>query len=181
VSEDGLEYFVEDDLAAILAEGHELGCHSFSHRRGPAVGSASLLDDIDRNSAYLQDLVGDYHMTSFAYPYGEASPRTKALLADRFATSRGIAKGVNAGLMDLSQLRAVGVEAASWDPSLIKTAVLQAVRASGWLIFFTHDVSETPSPYGATPSMLNVVLDALDTAGVEIAPVKHALARVLFS
>jgi hypothetical protein len=87
---------------------------------------------------------------------------------------------VNAGLVDLSQLKAAGVEARSWSPAAIEGLVQAARRKGGWLIFFTHDVSEAPSPYGATPEMLAHALRTVQAAGIEVLPVKHALARLTF-
>ena len=52
---------------------------------------------------------------------------------------------------------------------------------AGWLILFTHDVSEQPSPYGCTPAMLAEALARIVDAGIEILPVKHAMAEVGFS
>ncbi len=178
--QDGREQFTESDLVEIVEAGHEIGCHTFSHEAGPTIGSDSLMDDVERNAAFVQDILGDYVLSSFAYPYGEASPRTKRLFGDRFPTSRGIAKGVNKGLMDLSQLKAIGVEHWWWTPEYIEAAVDRAKRENGWLILFTHDVSDDPSPYGATPRMLEHALGAIRRAGIDILPVKHALARTVF-
>jgi peptidoglycan/xylan/chitin deacetylase (PgdA/CDA1 family) len=179
-TEEGLDYFDQADLVEIAAAGHEIGCHTFSHENGPAVRTDALMDDVERNTAFVQDVLGDYVMSSFAYPYGEASPRTKLLFGQRFPTSRGIRKGVNRGVMDFSQLKAIGIEKWWWTPGYIEAAVQQARRKNGWLIFFTHDISDDPSPYGATPQMLEHALDALAAAGVEALPVKHALARAVF-
>jgi len=180
-TEDGLDYFTSADLVEIASAGHEIGCHTFSHAKAPMVGTAALMDDVDRNAAFVQDVLGDYVLSSFAYPYGEACPRTKHLVGQRFATSRGIRKGVNGRVMDLSQLKAVGVEHWWWTPAYIEAAVAKAKRENGWLILFTHDVSDAPSRYGATPHMLEHALEALKAADIEVLPVKHALARAMFS
>ena len=180
LTEDGIEYFTPEDLIAIRDAGHEVGCHTFSHQYGTRVSSEALAKDVARNQAFVGDLLGDYPLTSFAYPYGDVSPRTKLLFSSQFPTSRGIHRGVNAGLIDLAQLRAIGLEHKAWNPAAIEQVVAQAVRNNGWIIFFTHDVSETPSPYGATPEMLDHALSAVRRAGVDILPVKHALARAVF-
>ena len=179
-TEDGLEYFTDGDLPEIASAGHEIGCHTYSHEKGPAVRTDTLMDDVDRNAAFVQDVLGDHVLSSFAYPYGEASPRTKHLFANRFSTSRGIRKGVNKGVMDLSQLKAIGIENWWWTPSYIEAAVQKAKQENAWLIFFTHDISDTPSAYGATPQMLEHAVCALQAAEIEVLPVKHALARAMF-
>ncbi len=176
--EDGLEYYTPGDLRQIRDAGHEIGCHTFSHERRTGVDSAALDTDTIRNQAFVSDVVGDYRLTSFAYPYGDVSVRTKLLFSRRFATCRGARGGVNAGLVDLAQLNAIGLERRWWDPALIEGEVEAAVRRRGWIIFFTHDVSDNPSEYGATPEMLDHALSCVREVGIDILPVKHALARM---
>lgn len=178
--EDGLTYYGRDDLRALHAAGHELGCHTFSHRRSPKVGSAELHADLDRNADFVREVLGDVRMTTFAYPYGEASPRTKALAGGRFAASRGIKAGVNGRTLDLGQLKAVPLESRSWNAPWIEREVAAAKADGGWLIFFSHDVSDSPSPYGATPAMLEHALAEVARAGIETLPVKHAFAKATF-
>ena len=107
---------------------------------------------------------------------GEVSPRTKALFARAFASSRGIRPGVNGAVCDLAQLRAVPLEARSWKAAEVERWIEAARASKGWLFFFSHDVSENPSPYGATPAMLTHALACVRQAGIEIVPVRDALA-----
>jgi len=179
-SEDGIDYYTSKDLTAIQGAGHEIGCHTFSHQYGTGVSSKALDEDVARNQTFVASLLGDYRLSSFAYPYGDVSPRTKRLFSSRFATSRGIRRGVNAGLVDLAQLKAIGLEHQAWNPAAVEAAVTQAARSNGWIIFFTHDVSDDPSPFGATPEMLDHALSTVRKAGIDILPIKHALARVAF-
>jgi peptidoglycan/xylan/chitin deacetylase (PgdA/CDA1 family) len=176
--ENGIEYFHEGELKQIEAAGHEVGCHGFGHVRGPATASSVLARDFDRNADFLAQELGDFRASSYAYPYGDVSPRTKVLAARRYAVSRGIYSGVNAGRIDLAELRAVPIEARRWRPEKIDAAIEAAKARRGWVIFFTHDVSADPSPFGCTPQMLDYVLQRL--AGIEILPIKHAMARAVF-
>ncbi len=177
---DGIEYYDADDLAAVIRAGHEVGCHSYSHNMAPTLSSGALCVDADRNAQALRALTGA-SLGSYAYPYGEVSPRTKIAMGRRFASSRGIRAGVNSGRIDLAELRAVPLEARVWRPDLIRNAVKAAQDKVGWLILFTHDVSDHPSPYGCTPAMLGEALARIRDAGIEILPVKHAMARAVFS
>jgi peptidoglycan/xylan/chitin deacetylase (PgdA/CDA1 family) len=177
-TEEGVVYYDAADLVAIAAAGHEIGAHSYAHQMAPKLGAAALRADAERNAAALEPRVG--RMASYAYPYGEVSPRAKALMGARFATARGIRPGVNAGMIDLAQLKAVPIEARRWVPAEIDAAVEEAASAAGWLIFFTHDVSDEPTPFGCTPAMLEHVLERLARAGVETVPVKQAMARAVF-
>jgi peptidoglycan/xylan/chitin deacetylase (PgdA/CDA1 family) len=180
LSEDGIDYYDDHDLLAVRRAGHEIGAHSFGHQMAPDVATADLLADADRNAAFLAERLGDDGVSSYAYPFGEASPRSKAAMAGRFATARGIGKGVNAGLIDLAELKAIPLEVRRWRPDEIDAAIARAKANRGWLIFFTHDVSDAPAPFGATPQMLTHLLERLSAEGVEILPVKHAMARAAF-
>jgi peptidoglycan/xylan/chitin deacetylase (PgdA/CDA1 family) len=180
VSEGGIDYFNDEDLIGVRRAGHEIGAHSYEHQMAPDLGVAALLADADRNAAFLSERLGEEGVCSYAYPYGEASPSSKAAMASRFATARGIAKGVNAGQIDLAELKAIPIENRRWRPEEIDAAIEKAKTSAGWVIFFTHDISDAPSPYGGTPEMLTYVLDRLSAEGIEILPVKHAMARAVF-
>jgi peptidoglycan/xylan/chitin deacetylase (PgdA/CDA1 family) len=176
---DELAYFTVADLQAVAAAGHEIGCHTFSHERAPKQGSATLIDDIERNAAFVEDVLGAPLATSFAYPYGDVSLRVKRLISARFAVGRGIVGGDNAGTIDLSEIRAVGLERQTWSPERVEAIIRRAARRRAWIVFFTHDVSEAPGPFGATPAMLNHALDVLQSEAVEVLPVRDCAQRAL--
>jgi peptidoglycan/xylan/chitin deacetylase (PgdA/CDA1 family) len=178
VTEDGLEHYTADDLRALVAAGHEVGCHTHDHLYGSRVGTAALKQDIARNREVLADVLGHSEFSSFAYPYGDASPRTKRLFAGLFPTSRGIRAGVNAGIVDLAQLKSVALERRRWSEARIEGFVTEAQARKGWLTFFTHDVSDDPTPFGCTPAMLEHALETLQAADIPVLTVKQALARV---
>ena len=125
-------------------------------------------------------MLGDVRLSSYAYPYGEASPRAKLAMGRRFASARGIRPGVNAGRIDLAQLRAVPLEHRRWRPEEIAAAVERATASNGWLVLFTHDVCDAPSPFGCTPAMLEAVLQMLTEAAIPVVPVKSAMAEAVF-
>jgi peptidoglycan/xylan/chitin deacetylase (PgdA/CDA1 family) len=176
--EDGLDYYTVHDLRAAHAAGHEIACHSFEHRRGSEVRSAELEADFARNAEFLRRCLGDaVTPETYAYPYGHVTPRTKRLAGRRFPACRGITPGINAGVLELAQLKAVPLERRHWNARQVEQLVRAAVEQSGWIIFFSHDVSDSPSPYGATPYMLKHALEAVRAAGIAILPVREALKR----
>jgi peptidoglycan/xylan/chitin deacetylase (PgdA/CDA1 family) len=182
--EDGIAYFDAEDLRAAHRAGHEIGAHSFAHQMAPMVSSAELAADEARNALALCEILGGVsgaaRPSSYAYPYGEVSPRTKALMGKLFANARGIRPGVNAGRIDLAQLLAVPIDHRRWRPDEIAAAVQEAKAGNGWLILFTHDVCDEPSPFGCTPQMLTEVLEMLAAAEIPVMPVKHAMAEAVF-
>lgn len=179
-TEDGIDYFTADDMKAMAARGHEVGCHTFGHVRLSKAGGEDIDAQLAQNLAFVREALGDVRLASFAYPFGDADLRTKGALAQRFPIARGINPGVNAGTVDMAQLRANPLEKRSFDSIDFDALIAQAKATNGWLVFFGHDVSDDPSPYGCTPQQLQSVVSKVKAAGIEIMPVKSAAARVVF-
>lgn len=174
-TEDGHAYYTENDLHELAAAGHEIACHGFGHQPTPSLTTAELEADAARNRDFLRPFLKGEAPASYAYPYGKASLRTKGLLAPRFSSLRGVHPGINAGRADLAQLNTVSLEARCWDKAKIEAAIQRVVELRAWLIFYTHDVSESPSEYGSTPAMLDWALRKVAEARIAILPVREAL------
>ena len=121
---DDVDQFTKDDLIAVAEAGHEIGCHTFGHIRLPSASLSEIADDLLRNQDFVHQILGDYMMCSFAYPDGDVSITTKALLGRWFPICRGIWSGVNQRRIDFMQLKAVGLSVRSirrtWRRSLTK-------------------------------------------------------------
>jgi peptidoglycan/xylan/chitin deacetylase (PgdA/CDA1 family) len=174
--ENGVPCFDEDDLVELAERGHDIGCHTFEHIAIPDHTSPDIERSLSANLSYLKRATGKTAMTSFAYPFGAASIRTKLLLKDKFLACRGIYSGINAGLTDLSQLNALCLHRADM---AIESYVQKAVDRAGWLIFVGHDVCERPSAYGCTPKVLEDALRLVSAAGIEILTMDASLRRIL--
>jgi peptidoglycan/xylan/chitin deacetylase (PgdA/CDA1 family) len=178
-TEGGIRYYGEETLRAVHAAGHEIGCHSFSHEHGPMVDPILLADDLDRNAIFLREVLGEVEPLNFAYPYGELNARTKRAMGERFSSCRGVHTGINGPVTDLSQLRAIPLERRSWGADKVERWIEAARAVNGWLVFFSHDVSDDPTPHGCTPAMLEHALASARDAGFDLAPVNRALARAV--
>ncbi len=69
-------------------------------------------------------------------------------------------QGVNAGSVDLQFLRAMPLIDREMDFDRIDRAFDEAQTNNGWLIFYGHDVTDRPSPYGCSPALLAHALRA---------------------
>ena len=172
---DGTIFYDQGDLKALAAAGHEIACHGFGHRPTPELTIEELSRDAESNREFLKPFLGGKAPMSYAYPFGRVSPRTKRLYAPCFASLRGTHQGVNAGRVDLAQLNSISLESRCWDEETAEAAIQLAMDEHGWLIFHTHDVSRSPSPYGSTPAMLDWALSKLARAGIPVLPVREAL------
>ena len=155
--------------------GHEIACHTFSHARTPDLSAAALAAEIESNRRYLLALDPTIRIENFAYPYGLGSVARKGQLRKVFRSSRGIIPGVNSGTVDLQYLRAIPLIDRDIDRDGIDRAFDEAIEQNGWLIFYSHDVANVPSPYGCSPWLLRHALEAAARRNIPALSVAEAL------
>jgi peptidoglycan/xylan/chitin deacetylase (PgdA/CDA1 family) len=170
---EGVRYYDAQDLTALTAAGHELGCHGFGHQPVPSLSDEELVADTARNRDFLSGF--GKAPVSYAFPFGRVSPRTKRFYASQFESMRGTHYGINIGRVDLAQLNVVSLEMRCWNEEAIQTAIHRVLHSHGWLILYTHDVSDNPTCYGTTPKRLDWALGRVAAARIEILPMREAL------
>lgn len=169
--------FSAQDIQRLVAAGHEIGCHSYAHRDAAQRDVFSSLADLAKNRDALMQM-GAPSPRTHAYPYGETTPSLKEGLPPRFACGRGILPGLNCGRVDLAQLHAFPMFGSNWMEQT-RLALKRAVRRKGWLIAFTHDVTDAPSPWGTRSGDLDALLGDALKLGFTVLPVSSALERRL--
>lgn len=161
----------------LARRGHEVGCHTFSHRRIRDIPHAELAGDLDRNAAALAEAGVGRAPANFAFPYNSAWPPARAEFRRRFRSCRGGGEEINRGLVDPLMLKAVEIR-----PPLEQAALARHIddlrREPGWLIFTTHDVGEHPTPFGCTPATLEGLVAHAVAAGCDVLTVDAALDRL---
>ena len=148
------------DIVALHRRGHEIGCHTFSHRRACDLDTAALTAEIEQNGRYLRSVDPSIRIENFAYPFGYGSFGLKPQFKVAFQSCRSIVPGVNKGTVDLQFLRAMPLIDQHIDRDAIARALDETQINNGWLIFYSHDVAGAPSPYGCSPTLLNHALEA---------------------
>lgn len=170
-----------DDVKDLLVQGHELGCHTFAHSHSwdtiPDVFEKSLIDNKCALSAHLPGR----SFKTLAYPVVGPRPETKRRAGTYFHACRGGGQTFNSGFLDLSLLKAYFLEKSRDDVDAVKRIIDRNVQARGWLIFATHDISDTPTRYGCTPRFFEEVVRYAAASGSKILPVAEALDAVLGS
>jgi peptidoglycan/xylan/chitin deacetylase (PgdA/CDA1 family) len=164
-----------DDVVALHRQGHEIACHTFSHKRACDLDAETLSAEIARNQQYLRSLDASIRIENFAYPFGYGSFVRKRQLKTVFKSCRSIVPGVNSGSVDLQFLRAMPLIDRRIDRDGIERAFDEAQTANGWLIFYTHDVADEPSPYGCSPALLNEALEAASRRKIPVLNMAEAL------
>jgi peptidoglycan/xylan/chitin deacetylase (PgdA/CDA1 family) len=165
-----------DEIRAAAAAGHEIASHTHNHLDCGAQDRRAIEADAARNDAALQAW-GLPRPTNFAFPFGDVSAAAKAALGRRFDVLRALHHGVIENGADLNQAPAVGVEGPDGE-GLAWRWLERAAARKAWLILFTHDVSDTPSPWGCTPAALERLIQGAQVAGFDIVTVAEGARRL---
>ena len=165
-----------DQVKSLMAAGHEIGCHTFSHLDCGQAPAGLVTGDVEQNRVALEAL-GVPEPQSFAYPYGEVCAPAKAALGARFGLLRALHHGLIGQGCDLNQAPAVGIEGPNGE-AVARGWLTRALAERAWLILYTHDVRPDPSPFGCTPAALERLVDAAIAGGAEVVTVAEGLRRI---
>jgi hypothetical protein len=82
---------------------------------------------------------------------------------------------MNQGTVDLADLRSTSLYSRDFDRERLCQLIDDAQAASGWVIFYTHDVAEEPSPFGCTPADFQSIV-AYAAENMPVLPIRDVLA-----
>ncbi|OCO99262.1 polysaccharide deacetylase family protein [Ensifer sp. LC499] len=164
--------------ADLAARGHEIGCHTYSHRKIRDMSGAALAADLDRNADYLRRSGVDAATTNFAFPYNAAWPLSRRELGRRYRTCRAAGESVNRASVDPLMLKAVEIRQPETEARALTGWIDDVVARPGWLVFFTHDIASRPTSYGCTPETFDHLAQYAVAKGCVVLPVERVLDRL---
>lgn len=168
------EIFNTEDLTPLLNEGHELGCHTFSHCHAWETPPDKFEKSVLENREALGRLHPEVQFASLSYPIALPRPETKRRMSKYFKCCRGGGQTFNIGRIDLNLLSAYFLEQNRDNPASIKAIIDQNNRAGGWLIFATHDVCNHPTRFGCTPAFFEDMVSYAFRSGAALLNVSQA-------
>ena len=164
-----------EDIVSLHRNGHEIGCHTFSHKRACDLDEAACGRKSRAIAAICARSTPPSRSENFAYPFGYGSFGRKGQLKAAFQSCRSIVPGVNSDTVDLQFLRAMPLIDRHIGRDEIERAFDQAQTYNGWLIFYTHDVADRPSPYGCSPDLMSHALEAASQRKIPVLNMAEAL------
>ena len=172
------EIFRCEDLKELIRQRHELACHTFDHCDSWETTSDEFEASILRNrQAATQHLPG-VSFKSLSYPISWPRPTTKRRIASFFECARGGGQTLNVGVVDLNYLKAFFIEQSRDDFNTIKRIIDDNTRAVGWLIFATHDVSDSPTRFGCSSALFEQIVNYTEKSGAHVLPVRDVAEKV---
>lgn len=164
------------DAVAAHKSGHEIGDHTFTHLDASACTLSDALGDIRKNQSEIVKL-GLPESESFAYPYGQTTPALKHALQTYFKGSRGITPTTHTKSVDMNQIGSWPLFAGQ-EFDILLNAIKALKDKPGWMTIFTHDIRDTPSPWGCTPAQFERIIQAVEQSGAEVMPVNTAIKKL---
>jgi hypothetical protein len=152
----------DDTWSQAVKDGHELGNHTVNHCMAdlscPNAGVTALAtidEEIDQCTDYIENTLGQSGVWTIAYPYGDSEYETAS--AERFILGRGVGRGMIAP-NDSTDPFLLPVEAAAGgeDASVFNGYLDTAQQKGKWVIFLFHSILPTDNNWYAGVDISNI-------------------------
>ncbi len=173
------EQFRRDDLDTLLCRGHELASHTFSHLSCRSVPCSKFRAEVDTGRRALEEITGQSDFGNFAFPFGDITLNAKTKIGMDVASARGIWGGFNDTKVDLNLLKANSLYGGLDKSSKVRELILENERRQSWLIFYSHDVRDTPSLFGCTPALLEFAVSFALSRSTRVATVAEVVTELV--
>lgn len=168
--------FEAGDLRELLRNGHEIGCHTLDHCHAYDTAPEEFGRSVRRNQEALEALAPGTRMVTLSYPISCPRPGTKRQCGVWFDACRAGGQTFNRGTVDLNHLRSFFIEQSRDDVPTLAAMIRENAAQGGWLIFTTHDVTDSPTRFGCVPALFERLVDLAVGSGAVVLPVAPALA-----
>ncbi len=174
------EIFSPRELPGMIAEGHEIGSHTYDHADAWRTAGALFEESIIRNQKAIQEVIPGSDFRTFSYPLDEPHPRIKKIAARHFLCCRGGGQTFNGRVLDLNLLRSCFIDHRNrGNEGFFKDLIERNADERGWLIFSTHDIDDHPSDYGCEPEVFSEIVRRSVESGATILPVREVFSRLI--
>jgi len=153
--------------------GHEIGCHTVSHRHLLQEPVSLVESEVFLSKAFLSGR--GFQVTTFAYPYGEYDDRVLDVVRRAgFSGARGVGRGYNDGSTDKLLLNVQPVKSSTTAREVVGW-IEKAVADKTWLILMFHQVDYESREWSTTPEILREIVDFIKNQNVSTVTVNEGL------
>lgn len=164
-----------NDIQDLAESGHQIGCHTFSHRPCNTLKADDISSEIERNALFFKSIDLPSSSLHFSFPLGEFNCSSKKIASKNFVSSRITGGGLQVGYADLNALRAERLYQHVMTQERLSALIKATALQRGWLIFYTHDVDDSPSQWGCSKNLLDSAIQTALSAGCKVMPVDEAI------
>lgn len=169
------EMFQLNDIERLINAGHEVGCHTFTHKKPHSQSLEALEQDLITNQEELRKFYSKCKFNNFSYPYGQVNSKIKGITSKYFKTSRSIYPGIHKSEVDLNLLKANKIYSSGQSFNHIEKLLLKTKQNVGWVIFYTHDVRLKYSEFGCSPGLFKKTIELAKSLNFKILSISEAI------
>jgi peptidoglycan/xylan/chitin deacetylase (PgdA/CDA1 family) len=166
-------YMHMEEVKELELAGHEIGCHSVSHRHLPQEPFNLIQGEVVLAKKYL----ANHGITSetFAYPYGEFDDCVVDVVKTAgFRGARCTERGFNDEMTDPFLLKVQAVKVSTQLFEVVEW-LDQAIAENKWLILMFHQIDTEGREWSCRPEMLQNIVDEIARRGIRPVTVREML------
>jgi peptidoglycan/xylan/chitin deacetylase (PgdA/CDA1 family) len=166
-----------DHIRDLTARGHEIGCHTASHKRLPTETQRIIEEEILLSRRYLERLVGA--VETFSYPYGAYDHRIVAVVKRAgFLGARSVHDGLNDDGVDpfLLKCKAITIRTTIQE---VRKWIEAARQRQAWLVLMFHQIDDQGRAPSCTPEMLGAIARYLVDTRMPVITVRDGVKRLM--
>ncbi len=174
----GEAFASKSDLELLHKNGHDVQCHTKSHKPFNRISANEAVKDCSENRSILTNILNK-KINHFSYPLGQTGFLAKKKMQYAYLTSRSTQAGLNCGVIDQSFLRANAIYSQTFNKQNIDQLIAEAINKKAWLIFYTHDVKKSPTKYGVTVDEFEYVVEQCHNKIGQIESIESAYKTIM--
>lgn len=164
------QYMNLDEVKELEKLGHEIGCHTASHRHLIRESQSIIESEILLSLKYLKEK--GLNVETFSYPYGEYNETIMEKVKQGFIGARSLICGYNEKI----------------NPFLLECQVIKANTSfsqvkrwidenKNWLILIFHQIDYEGREWSITPKILNQIIDYILEKKIQILTIRDGLKK----
>ena len=164
-------YAKPEDVIRLHKRGHEIACHTHSHIN-PSFNDMQAVQTSCKENIDAARLL-NISLSQFCYPQGGITLEAKRMAAAFYSSSRSGFWGINGTTFDAHCLKSVPL----YEGHMLRVNdfMKQLRKENGWLILYTHDVSDTPSEHGISTRSLKHIIETCQQHNIPVCTVRDVM------
>ena len=178
------QYMTFEQMKALHAAGHEIGCHSVDHANLTQISHDKLMTELNGCKTTLEKQLG-LRIDEFASPFGASNQQSIDAIKQVFRSHRNTNGDITTNQVDdqdvntrqtYSRYNIIAVTIRR-DTTIeqLQAAIDYTVKNNGWLVLNYHQVDNSASDFGVDKYDLEQQLQVLNKAKARVVPMGPVL------
>lgn len=169
-------YMGDTDVRDLLANGHQIGSHTYIHTDITMLSKKALNNDLKKANKYISKL--GIQNIDFASPYGKYDQILIPSLKENQSSHRGTEMGINTKQnLNKDELYGLFIRKTTTDDDLRKQ-LNDAKLKKGWIILIYHDIELSSSEFSIDKETFDRHVKIIKDSGIKVSTVESALGTV---